>query len=116
MYMSDDELVVLWTSGDKELAENMVFMYTLNSAKNGWWDEIKFVIWGPSSELLSSDKDLQNKIKEMGKEDIDLKACKACAERYGVTRDLESLGIEVKYMGEPLTNYIKNGNKNVITF
>lgn len=114
--MPDNELVVLWTSGDKELAENMVFMYTLNSAKNGWWEEITFIIWGPSSELLSNEEDLQNKIKEMKKQDINLKACKACAERYEVTKDLESLGIEVKYMGEPLTNYIKNRSKNVITF
>lgn len=31
--MKDDTVVILWTSGDIEVAENMVFMYTLNSKK-----------------------------------------------------------------------------------
>jgi len=38
--------VVLWTSGDKEVALKMVFMYTLNSRLKGWWDEIKLIIGG----------------------------------------------------------------------
>ena len=30
------ELVVLWTSGDRDVALKMVFMYTLNSKLKGW--------------------------------------------------------------------------------
>ncbi|KXS47386.1 MAG: hypothetical protein AWL62_2688, partial [Halanaerobium sp. T82-1] len=32
-----NSLVVLWTSGDKEVAKKMVFMYTLNAKTRGWW-------------------------------------------------------------------------------
>ncbi len=110
-----DGLAVVWTSGDKEVAENMVFMYTINAKKRGWWEDITFIIWGPSSNLLSEDEDLQEKIEEMDELGITLKACKACAERYGVSEDLEDLGIEVKYMGEPLTEHLKK-DKKVITF
>jgi hypothetical protein len=46
---------------------------------------------------------------------VELLACKACADSYGVYPSLEALGIEVKYMGEPLTSYLKNDVK-VITF
>ncbi len=34
-------------------------------------------------------------------------ACKACAEKLGAEQALTDLGIDVKYMGEPLTEYIK---------
>lgn len=40
-----DKLIVLWTSGDKEVALNMVFMYTLNAKKKGWWDEVGLIVW-----------------------------------------------------------------------
>jgi hypothetical protein len=42
-------------------------------------------------------------------------ACKACADKYGVSQHLEQLGVQVRYMGQPLTDYIKAGKK-VITF
>ena len=30
----NEKLVVVWTSGDKDVAKNMVFMYTLDILKN----------------------------------------------------------------------------------
>jgi hypothetical protein len=113
--MNGDSLVVLWTSGDKEVATKMVFMYTLNAKKKKWWETITLIVWGPSAKLLSEDSELQRKITEMRAEGIKLEACKACADQYGVSGSLENLGIEVKYMGVPLTDYIKNGN-HILTF
>jgi len=110
-----NKLAVLWTSADKDVAEKMVYMYTYNAAKQEWWDEVVFIIWGPSSKLLSEDKDLQAYLKKMQDVGIKLYACKACADMYGVSEKLKTLGIEVKYMGEPLTNYLKTDYK-VITF
>ncbi len=46
---------------------------------------------------------------------IVLEACKACSDSYGVSEKLEKLGVNVKYMGEPFTAYIKKGRK-IITF
>ncbi len=113
--MSDkDSLVVLWTSGDKEVAMNMVFMYTLNSKLHGWWEDVKFVIWGPSAGLVSSDGEVQSKILELDDVGVELEACKACAEDYDAVDDLESMGVDVKYMGEPFTEYIKS-DMNVVT-
>ena len=42
-----EKLVIVWTSDDRDLALKMVFMYTLNSRLNSWWDDITFIIWGP---------------------------------------------------------------------
>ena len=100
-------LVVLWTSGDREVALKMVFMYTLNSKLKGWWEEVILIVWGPSAVLLSRDEELQEKIRQMKEAGVVLDACKACSDLYGVSSDLEALGIEVKYMGTPLSDYLK---------
>ena len=115
MAVNEDSLVVLWTSGDREVALNMVFMYALNSKLKNWWSEVRLIVWGPSAKLLSEDQDLQNKIRELEQAGVILEACKRCSDNYGVSKKLEELGIEVKYMGEPLTAYLKQG-KRVITF
>ena len=112
---NNETLVVLWTSGDIEVAKNMVYMYTLNAKKHGWWENIVFIIWGPSAKLLSENKLLQEQMKEFIEAGIKVEACKACADEYGVSDHLFSLGVDVKYMGEPLTKYIKDDYK-VITF
>jgi len=102
------KLLVVWTSGDRDVALKMVYMYTYNAKKNGWWDEIRFLVWGPSSKLLSEDAELQDYIKKMREEGVELLACKACSDSYGVSEKLEALGIEVKYMGVPLTEMLKS--------
>ena len=109
------ELIVLWTSGDLEVAKKMVFMYVYNAKKYEWWEEVTFIIWGPSSKLLADNKDLQKTLRKMKTEGIKLEACKACSDQYGVTEKLKKLGVDVKYMGKPLTEYIKKEYK-VITF
>jgi hypothetical protein len=42
---------------------------------------------------------------------ITIEACKACCDNLGVTDKLTELGINVRYMGEALTDYIKSGEK-----
>ena len=111
----EDKLVVLWTSGDRDVALKMVFMYTGNAPRAGWWEDITLIVWGPSSKLLSQDTELQEQVKAMKEAGIHLEACRACADMYGVAPDLEALGIDVKYMGSVLTGYIKEG-RHVLTF
>ena len=110
-----ERLVVLWTSGDRDVAMNMVFMYTLNAKLAGWWKDVTFIIWGPSARLLTEDAGLQAELAKMMKAGIVLETCIACAERYGVTGRLRELGVDVKGMGKPLTEYIKEG-RTVLTF
>jgi hypothetical protein len=110
------ELVVIWTSGDREVAMKMVFMYTLNSKLKGWWKEVNLIVWGTSSKLISVDTELQAYLPKMKEIGVKLMACKRCSDMYGVSDDLESLGIDVKYMGEPLTQFLKNNSCKVIAF
>lgn len=109
-----DKLVVVWTSGDKDVAMKMVFMYTYNAKKQGWWDDVTLLVWGPSSKLLSEDKDLQDYVKKMMDSGVHIMACKACADQYGVADKLKALGVTVKYTGQDLTKFIKE--RKVVTF
>ncbi len=113
--MTDPEtLVVLWTRGEKEFAEEMAFLYTLNAAKRGWWGTVTLIVWGSSTPLLANDEDLQETLDEMQEEGIEVEACRACAEDFGVADELEAMGIDVRYMGEPLTNYLKDESTKVL--
>ena len=102
------KLNVLWTSGDREVALKMAFMYTFNAKKNGWWDEVCLIVWGASAKLLAEDGELQGRIAAMKEEGVELLACKACADQFGVSGDLEAMGIDVIYMGQPLTAMLKS--------
>ena len=103
-------LVVLWTSGDREVALKMVFMYTLNAKLRQWWEKVTLIVWGPSAKLLSEDGEIQAYVAEMKKAGVILEACVTCADMYGVSESLARMGFDVKKMGVPLTGYLKEGS------
>lgn len=113
MENTTSKLAVLWTSGDPDVAEKMAFMYTYNAKKQGWFDEVVLIVWGPSAKLLSENKMLQEYIKKMQDAGIKVEACMACARMYEVDGKLKELGIDVKGMGVPLSNYLKEGWKTL---
>jgi hypothetical protein len=113
--MEASKLGVVWTSGDRDVALKMVFMYTLNAKSQNWFEAVRLVVWGPSAKLLSVDEELQQEVAKMKDAGVELVACKACADSYGVSEKLEQLGVEVKYMGVPLSDMLKQDWK-VVTF
>lgn len=109
-------LVVLWTSGDPDVAHRVALMYTHAAKASGWFDEVRLIVWGPSQRILVGDKDLKAKLAEMRKDGIIIEACIACARSFGVVEDLRQLDLPVKPMGQPLTSYLKDPTYAVITF
>jgi len=108
-----NQLAVVWTSGDADVAHKMCLMYTHAAKRNKWFDEVTLVVWGPSSRLLAGDKELQSKIKEMIASGIVVEACVVCADMYGVSDELREMGITVKGMGKPLSDMLKDGWKTL---
>ncbi len=106
-----DKLVVVWTSGDPEMAETMALMYTHAAKTNKWFKDVTLIIWGPSARLVIENPKIQEKVIKMQKDGVVLEACIACANMLGVTEQLKKLGVDVKGMGGPLTNYLKSGAK-----
>jgi len=111
--VESSKLCVVWTSADKEVAMKTAFMYTFNAKKQGWFDQVRLVVWGPSARLLAQDKELQEYLAKMKDAGVELLACKACADMYGVSEKIGTFGVDVKYMGQPLTEMLKTDWKTL---
>lgn len=110
-----NKLLIVWTSGDRDVALKMVFMYAGNARRYDWWEEVNLLVWGCSHKLLAEDEELQAELAELLELGVRVGACKACADSYPVTEQLEALGVEVFYAGEFLTDWVKS-ERRVITF
>jgi len=115
MSTQEKELVVLWTDDNMTTVENMILMYTYNAKKKKWWKEVTLIIWGGSTDIVAGNKDIQKKIKNMIEKGIKVRACKACAENLNAVNILEELGVDVLYIGQDLTNYLKDDRYKVLS-
>lgn len=106
---TNDKLNILWTTDNKDTVFNMLSMYAINSKNRGWWKQINIILWGASVKLVASDTQVQTEVLEMIQAGISIEACQDCCENFRVTPIIKKLGITVKYMGAPFTQYIKDG-------
>jgi hypothetical protein len=112
--MNSDHLVVLWTTDNLFTVEEMILLYTLNAKKQSWFKEVTLINWGAATKLLAENQDLQERMNDFMDVGVNLQSCKHCADKIGGTDTLRELGFDVKYMGEPLSEYLKSG-ASVIT-
>ena len=110
---TSDTLVVLWSSGDPEVAEKACLMYTHAAKKYKWFDEVILIAWGPSEKLLAENEMIREKVAAMQKDGVVVQACIACSNMYGITGELKVCSVDVRGMGGPLTDYLKKGYKMV---
>jgi hypothetical protein len=112
---ASDKLVVVWTSDDPYVAERVALMYTHAAKTAGWFSEVTLIIWGPSAKLTAENLKIQEKLKAMQDDGIEIRACIVCANAYGVSENLKKMDFDVRGMGKPLTDYLKSDAK-VLTF
>lgn len=105
-----NEAKILWTSDNKETAMNMVCLYAHNAKLKGWIEDVTILVWGASQKLISEDKEIQEKVKEMIKDGVKVVACLKCADNMEITEGLNSCNIDVFYTGEFLSDWIKSGD------
>jgi hypothetical protein len=110
------KLMVVWTSADPDVADKVCLMYTHAAKKYGWFAEVRLVVWGPSQRLLAGDPSLQAKVKAMQADGVIVEACIACATKLDLVDTIREMGIEVRGMGVPLTEALKDPATEVITF
>lgn len=106
-----EKINILWTTDNKDTIFNMLSMYAINSMKRGFWKHVNVILWGASVKLAGSDTQVQTEILEMLQNGVTVEACKDCADRFNASETLLKLGVNVRYMGEPMTEYIKAGEK-----
>jgi hypothetical protein len=109
-------LVVLWRSGDPEIFNSALYLYTLNSKRFKWFDEVTLVVWGPSQKLLLEDEEIQAKVAKMQRSGVRVLASIDCAIDYGIEARLrDELGLRVMIMGPYLTRYLQE-DYDVLSF
>lgn len=113
---SPNGVAIVWTSGDPEVAHRMTLMYAGAAKRNGWFDEVRLVVWGPSQKLVVGDKDIRASIDRLRESGVMVEACLACADMYGIADDLRDAGLEVRYMGQPLTEWLKSDGWAVMNY
>lgn len=104
--MNDKKLAIVWLSVDKRAAIDMALLYARDSLLNGWWKQIELILWGPSVQEAAESVAVQGELAILQNLGIPIRACMACAVRYGVSQQLLDLGYEVSGMGEHLTELL----------
>jgi hypothetical protein len=102
-----DKLLVIVSTGEKNKALAGL-VYAANALKQRWLSDVKVGFFGPAEALLAQDADVQRAAAELP-QDASPFACKFIADKAGVTDRLTSLGINVHYVGETISGYVKNG-------
>ena len=102
-------LFVLLSSGDKEVALEVGLAYPLTLVKNKWMDEVKVIVYGPSEKLAAYDAEVQERLKELQENGIEVMLCKYCADRMNITDILEGAGFKVVYVSPIMAQMIKDG-------
>ncbi len=109
-----DKLNILWTTDNKDTIDNLLAMYSINSKAYDWWENVNVIIWGASAKLIGREIKYQALVKDMLDSGVNVEACKVCSDNLNASKKLIELGVDVKFMGEQLTKYLKS-NEKVLT-
>ncbi|MFA9396804.1 MAG: DsrE family protein [Clostridiaceae bacterium] len=107
----DNNLTILWTNADPHTAEMMVFMYAEAALEHKWWESVKIIVWGSTAKLVAENTHIQEKLLDIKSKGVEVCFCIACATKLGIVDDIKALGFELKPMGLPLTEVLKNNEK-----
>ncbi len=100
---------MILSTADIIVHEELSFPYATNSMKQGWMDQVRVILWGPTEKMVAENKKFQDMIKMLQVTGVEIIACKACSDNFGVSEKLENLGINVQYVGTLVTEMLKDG-------
>jgi hypothetical protein len=111
-----NKLLIVWSSGEVEVAKKLVLLYGSVMLERKYWDEATIMIWGPSAKLLAENEELQKQFLVVKNSGVKFNACVVCTDDYGVSASLKELGVELIHTGEMLTHALQSDEIKVITF
>ena len=106
---------ILWTTDSADTALLFINEYADGAISYEWWDKVRVILWGGSIRLVQSNSFVQVNIMRLVHKGVEVVASKKCAETVGATELLESMEVEVKYMGKELTEILKDADQRLIT-
>jgi len=104
--MSDKALVIIST-GEVEKALTGL-MWAQNAMLHGWMEDVRVIFFGPAQNLVLEDERVRERAQEIAKAEKPV-FCKFLSDRDGNSEQLEALGMEVKYVGSIIANFVKEG-------
>ena len=110
-----DNLLIVWTNGDIEVANKFPLLYSSVILDRGYWKTAHLMLWGPSIKLAKENKQIQEQLIKIQKTGVKMSACIVCVEDYDATSILDNLNIEVTHTGELLTKALKDDSWAVMT-
>lgn len=109
-----DRLLVIVATKDIDKIETAV-RYAAYANSRGWFDDVEVIFFGPSEKVIASNLDLLNNLIKLAKDNnLRMGACKAIADEQFIANKLEVNGINVFYVGEYISNQIRNGVKVMV--
>lgn len=105
--MSDKVIAIISTSDVGKARTGVAF--ALNALKKDWLEDVKIVIFGPAEALLLRDPEIQSMLKECQLMEGTVVACKAVADREGISAGIAALGVPVEFVGKMISDLTKDG-------
>ncbi|MGE3591894.1 MAG: DsrE family protein, partial [Arcobacter sp.] len=103
-----DNLLIVWTNGDIEVANKFPLLYSSVILDRGYWKTAHLMLWGPSIKLAKENKQIQEQLLKIKNTGVKMSACIVCVEDYEATSILNELNIEITHTGELLTKALKD--------
>ncbi len=100
--MSSKVLIILGSSDIEKLKSGLT--YGKNAIKYVWMEDVQFFLFGGAEKTILTEPEL---IKEINS--VNAVACKLVAKEKNIYEKLKELNIKTEYIGEQISNLIKNG-------
>ena len=105
--MSNKIIAIISTSEVGKARTGVAF--AMNALKNDWMEEVTVIFFGPAEALLLKDVEIQRMLKEYQLMEAPVVACKAIADRDGISEGIAAMGIRVEFVGKMISDLIKDG-------
>jgi len=113
--MAKNNLLIVWSNGDKEVANKFPLLYSSVILEREYWKKAHLMLWGPSILLAKKNKKIQQQLLEIQATGVKMSACIVCVEDYKAVKKLEKLNIKIKHTGVLLTKALKSEKWAVMT-
>ena len=97
--------VLIWlASGDRSKLMPGI-AWGLNAQRRGWVDEVRLIVFGDSERTVMEDEELFTMVQAVQGTQF----CRFVAEKENSVEQLEEMGADVAYVGEPIAEAIREG-------
>ena len=110
-----ENLLMVISTDNVESIQKFPLLYGSVALPREYWKKVHIMFWGASIKTLSEHKVLQQLVLDVAKTGVSFSSCIVCSDDYGVTSQLEALGVHCDHTGELLTEALQSERWSVLT-